>query len=81
MTLPNPFTPVEEALPTENKVVLAIRESGYNNAEYEVMTAKYMPTYRPHNPWQTIGNDSVTDSGSEVLGWAEMDNWFNPGSA
>jgi hypothetical protein len=78
MALPTPFISVEDMLPPQNKPVLAIRRSGYVTTEYEVITAKHMPEYRPLNPWQTIGNDSVTDSGEEVLGWAEMDAWLLP---
>lgn len=74
--LPPHFTPVAVALPENDRPVLVIREAGYVSAKFEVLTARYQPDYRPRNPWCTISNDAVTDSGSEVLGWAEADAWL-----
>lgn len=76
LKLPEGFTPVDQALPDEDRPVLAIRKAGYISAKFEVITARYQPTYRPLSPWRDISNDSVTDSGSEVLGWRYADEWL-----
>lgn len=82
-TLPAAFTPVAEGFPTADKRVLGIRESSTGGSKFEVMTVKWMPDYRPHNPWQTLGNDAVTDSGNPILGWLDLDDtdfgadWLN----
>ena len=82
-TLPAAFTPVSEGLPNQCKTVLGIRECSTRASKFEVMTVRYMPNYRPHNPWQTVDNDSVTDSGREILGWLDLDatdfgaDWLN----
>jgi hypothetical protein len=72
------FTSVEDALPREGWPVLVLRESGTIICQYEVITARYYPSYRPLNPWQTINNDSVTDSGSEVIAWTYADMLLLP---
>lgn len=76
MNLPKPFIAVDERTPPDDTPVLVVRHSGYTSCEYEVLTAKYMPDYRPHNPWQTLHNDAVTDSGNEVIGWCKMKEWL-----
>lgn len=82
-TLPAGFTPVSEGFPKQDKPVLGIRESTTGAAKFEIMTVRYMPNYRPLNPWQTLGNDAVTDSGNPILGWLDLDNtefgahWLN----
>ncbi|MGC4251390.1 MAG: hypothetical protein QM605_07980 [Sphingobium sp.] len=65
-------------LPKENVPVLAIRVSGYSCARFELLTARYMPTYRPLSPWRDLGGDAVTDSGSEILGWTTASDWIKP---
>ena len=70
---PQGFTLATDALPCSDRPVLALRRSGYTCAEFEVLTARYMPNYRPQNPWQTIGCDAVTDSGEPVLAWRSAD--------
>src|SRR3546814_3219727 len=52
-------------LPPENEPVLAIRVSGYTCCTFELLTARYMPTYRPRSPWRDISNDAVADSGGD----------------
>src|SRR3546814_377821 len=76
--LPSGFTSVFLDLPSENQPVLAIRLSGYSCATFELMTARYMPTYRPRSPWRDISNDAVSDSGSDILGWREAADWIGP---
>lgn len=76
--LPSGFTSVFFDLPSENQPVLAIRLSGYSCATFELMTARYMPTYRPRSPWRDISNDAVSDSGSDILGWREAADWIGP---
>ncbi|MDR2858593.1 MAG: hypothetical protein LBV50_12225 [Novosphingobium sp.] len=48
------------------------------SACFEVITARYMPDYRPLSPWRDIGLNSVHDSGESVLGWMAMPSWLNP---
>lgn len=72
------FISVFGALPEDDVPVLAIRASGYVSATFEVITACYMPTYRPNSPWRDLSGDSVNDSGSEILGWAAAEDWIKP---
>lgn len=76
--LPAGFTPVDQDLPTEDRPVLAIRRSGYISATFEVVTARYQPTYRPRMPWRDLSGDCITDDGTEVLGWRYADEWLLP---
>lgn len=76
IALPEGFTPVTNALPKEDRPVLAIRESHYVSAKFELVTARYQPTYRPLAPWRDIGGDAITDRGAEVLGWRYADEWL-----
>lgn len=76
--IPSDFTPVFGPLPRENQPVLAIRLSGYTCSTFELMTARYMPTYRPRSPWRDISNDAVSDSGSDILGWRAAADWIGP---
>lgn len=82
-TLPAAFIPVTDGFPKPDKRVLGIRESSTGGSKFEVMTVKWMPDYRPRNPWQTVDNDAVTDSGSPILGWLDLDDtvfgakWLN----
>ena len=78
VTLPAGFTSVDDALPTEDRPVLAIRKSGYITATFEVLTARHQPTHRPRAPWRDLSNDCVTESGGEVLGWRYADEWLLP---
>lgn len=78
MQIPPEFTPVTTALPPNDKPVLAIRESAYISVRLEVLTARYMPDYRPLSPWRDIGNDAITDSGETILGWMAKPDWLNP---
>lgn len=76
--LPAGFTPIDESLPTEDRAVLAIRKSGYISAGFEVVTARYQPTYRPRLPWRDLSGDSVMDDGTDILGWRYADEWLLP---
>ena len=82
-TVPAGFTPVSKGFPNETKTVLAIRECSTRASKFEILTVRYMPNYRPNNPWQTVDNDAVTDSGGPVLGWLDLDDtefgadWLN----
>ena len=82
-TLPAAFTPVSEDFPPQCKTVLGIRECSTRASKFEVLTVRYMPNYRPLNPWQTLQNDAVTDSGNPILGWLDLDetefgaDWLN----
>lgn len=77
--IPPGFLSVLSALPDENLPVLAIRLCGYHCATFELLTARYMPTYRPRSPWRTIANDAVTDSGGDILGWTQAgQDWIKP---
>lgn len=48
--LPEGFIPVEAGLPKEDQPVLAIRQAGYISAKFELVTARYQPTYRSLSP-------------------------------
>lgn len=74
--IPEGFIPVDQAVPSHDRPVLAIRRSGYVSANFEILTARFMPDYRPLSPWRDISNDSVHDSGGEILGWREADDWL-----
>lgn len=76
--LPSGFVSVLAALPKEDRPVLAIRLSGYIGSTFELLTALYMPTYRPKSPWRDISHDAVGDSGSDILGWQYADDWIKP---
>ncbi|MCF8706270.1 MULTISPECIES: hypothetical protein [Sphingomonadaceae] len=65
-------------LPPENEPVLAIRVSGYTCCTFELLTARYMPTYRPRSPWRDISNDAVADSGGDIIGWRPATEWIGP---
>ena len=55
-SLPDGFTPITTALPTDDKPVVALRKSSYSGAKFEVITARYMPAYRPLSPWRDLQN-------------------------
>ncbi|MDE8650604.1 hypothetical protein [Novosphingobium album (ex Liu et al. 2023)] len=76
--VPAGFISVFTALPPENQPVLAIRLSGYTCSTYELLTARHMPTYRPHSPWRDISADAVGDSGSDIIGWQSAATWIRP---
>lgn len=67
--LPDGFVPVTEKLPESEAPVLAIRRSGYVPCDYELLTARHQPDYRPTSPWRTLSGNSVHDSGEPILGW------------
>lgn len=73
LTLPAGFTPVTEAVPENDRPVLAIRKSGYQGSTFEILTARYMIDYRPNSPWRDISMDAVGDSGEQILGWQYAD--------
>lgn len=74
--VPAGFVSVSIALPPENQPVLAIRLSGYSCSTFELLTARYMPTFRPRSPWRDISNDAVADTGSDIIGWREAADWI-----
>jgi len=76
--IPAGFASIFTALPPENQPVLAIRLSGYSCATFELITARYMPTYRPRSPWRDMSNDAVTDSGTDIIAWRESRDWIRP---
>lgn len=78
IALPEGFISVEAGLPDHDRPVLAIRKSGYITCQFEILTARYMLTYRPNSPWRDISNDAVSDTGDQILGWREMPEWFDP---
>ncbi|MCG2841276.1 hypothetical protein L6Q21_09815 [Sandaracinobacter sp. RS1-74] len=76
--LPAGFVSVLQTLPPEDLPVLAIRPSDYRCATFEVLTARYMPTYRPLSPWRDLSNDAVTDGGCNIVGWKPAQDWIKP---
>ncbi|GGD81863.1 hypothetical protein [Croceicoccus mobilis] len=72
-------TNINDAVPENDRPVLAIRPSSYNCCAIEVITARYMPAYRPNSPWRDISGDAISDSGSDkILAWAYADNILLP---
>ena len=65
-----------ERLPGNDKPVLIIRDSGVITCKFEICTAKYMPDFRPRNPWLDLGNQPLSDSGSQPLAWREASELF-----
>src|SRR3546814_16559522 len=63
-------------LPPENEPVLAIRVSGYTCCTFELLTARYMPTYRPRSPWRSISNAALAESGGDIIGWRPATEWM-----
>jgi len=76
--IPAGFMSVLTALPENSEPVLAIRRSGYICATFELLTARYMPDYRPRSLWRDISGDAVSDSGSDILGWQPAREWLVP---
>jgi hypothetical protein len=64
--------------PPENRPVLGIRKSSYISSEYEVLTVRYMPTYRPRSPWRHIDGNAVSVNGNPILGWMDVPYWLQP---
>lgn len=50
LSLTTQFLPTKQALPSSDRPVLALRPSSYNCCQYEAITARYMPNYRPNSP-------------------------------
>lgn len=76
------FTLAAEELPPDTGPVLALRPSSHSCCQYEIVTARYMPAYRPLAPWRDLSGDDLADSGSDqVLAWASADAILIPGSA
>ena len=58
---------------------VVFKQMGRNTTrQFEVLTAKFDPHHRPLNPWLTLDNDAVSDSGNHVLGWKAASEWFDP---
>jgi len=76
--VPSGFMSVFTGLPDDDRPVLAIRLSGYICSTFEVLTARYVPAYRPRSPWRDISDEAVGDSGSDILGWAPAREWIRP---
>jgi len=71
--LPEGFTPVTADTPANDRPVIAIRRSGYTCSDFEILTARHMPDYRPHSPWRDLSGDAVGDTGNQILGWRYAD--------
>lgn len=79
LSLPIQFLPSAQALPSSDRPVLALRPSSYVCCQYEVITARYMPDYRPHSPWRDISGDAIGDSGSDqIIAWCYADAILSP---
>lgn len=44
------FVRAAQQLPSDTRPVLALRPSSYSCCQYEIVTARYMPAYRPLAP-------------------------------
>ena len=71
--VPVGYIPCESLLPENDRPVLAIRRSACLGAEFEILTARYMPGYRPLKPWRTLFGDDVEDCGYPIMGWRYAD--------
>lgn len=81
LSLTTQFLPSKQALPSSDRPVLALRPSSYSCCQYEVITVRYMPDYRPKSPWRDISGDAISDSGSDqILGWCYADDILAPAS-
>ncbi|WP_066528923.1 MULTISPECIES: hypothetical protein [Erythrobacter] len=61
------FAFAAEQLPPNTRPVLALRPSFYSCCQYEIVTARYMPDYRPLAPWRDLSGDDLADSGSDQV--------------
>lgn len=77
--VPAGFISVFEALPRDERPVLAIRVSAYVFSRFELLTARYQPVFRPLAPWRNLSGNAVTDSGSDIIGWCDAGAWLRPG--
>jgi len=72
------FTHIDDELPPENHPVIALRRSGYVCTTNELITVRYMPTYRPTNPWRDLSDEGVGASGEAVFAWRTADSILLP---
>ena len=61
------FAFAAQQLPPDTRPVLALRPSSYSCCQYEIVTARYMPDYRPLAPWRDLSGDDLADSGSDQV--------------
>ncbi len=62
------FAFAAEQLPPDTRPVLALRPSSYSCCQYEIVTARYMPAYRPLAPWRELsGATSLTAAPTRCL--------------
>lgn len=79
LSLTSEFLPSTQSLPSSDRPVLALRPSSYVCCQCEVITARYMPDYRPHSPWRDISGDAIGDSGSDqIIAWCYADALLSP---
>ena len=52
-----------EDCPRDNEIVVVKCKSGYGPNDYVFKTARYQPTYRPLDPWQSEAGNALSDGG------------------
>ena len=65
------WQPIETA-PRDGTFILLAGPSGYSTTPLRVEVCRYLPEYRPLNPWQNHSNDSFTDGGEPPTHWAPL---------
>ncbi len=63
--------PIETA-PRDGRYILLFGDSGYVTTPLRCSVGRYVPDYRPKNPWQTHSNDAFTDDGGLPTHWAPL---------
>ena len=76
--LPHGFVRVDDALPELYRPVLGLRPSGLTSSRYEVITCHVAEADSLLYRWRCHGNDSVLDSGANIIGWRYADDWLMP---
>jgi hypothetical protein len=65
------WQPIETA-PKDGSFILLAGPSGYRTTPLRVEVCRYLPAYRPLNPWQNHANDAFTDGGPSPTHWAPL---------
>jgi hypothetical protein len=76
--LPDEFTSVLDTCPEFETPVVALRKAQTPATTFEVITARYMPDYRPHDPWRLLNLSAASASGSPILAWSSAIDTIRP---
>lgn len=70
-------------VPKDGTFVILFIRSGYVTTPLRCEVARWYPSYRPLQPWQNWGNDSVFDDGGtvdDIIGWIPLPAYHGEGS-